>query len=816
MLTKKLPVLLTNNFFLFPKQEGQQLTLEENSNYERKILLQAYKQSNGNLLIIPNKPKLKSTNENSDRGVLAKIILNVSPQIGPELIINSLTKIQIQGVERIKLVNREKDNEVERGEWEVLPDKKLSERKTSEIAEKFLRYYHNILEKTKITTERVPSLTPTKENISYFIDFVTQNSKEIDKLTKWRILVSSDLEERLELLITLPDRKQLDRKIEEETRNHIKNHQDEYYLREKLRVIKKKLGELGGKKGTGDNSEIQDYLEKLEKEPYPEYVKKVVKEEIRRYETMPTYSSESNITKQYIDCLMNLPWWQKSPEMNDLDFAREKLDKNHYGLTEIKKRIIEYLAVQKRTKNLMGEIICLVGPPGVGKTSLASSIAEATGRKFIHISVGGMRDVAEIRGHRRTYIGAMPGRIIQAIKKSQVANPLFLIDEIDKISSDYRGDPVHALLEILDPKQNKEFIDDYLGNDIPYDLSQVMFICTANDIWNLPRPLLDRLEIIRLYSYTEIEKFHIAKEHLIPENLEKYKLTPNEIEFQDETIKDIIKDYTRETGVRELNRKIQTIIRQSILLISEKEIEKVVVTPQSLSTLYFKKKDYEFTSKQKKARRGVATGLAWTEVGGDILLIEVNYVPGKGELILTGNLGEIMKESAQVALAYVKANHQKFQIDPEFFTKHDINIHALEGATPKEGPSAGITLTSAILSALTNQVIPGELGMTGEISLHGRIEKIGGLKEKAIAAHRSGLKEIIIPQANEKDIEDIPLEVRQELKITLAEEYEEVWKKIFITLEKKENENLKPKGKPLAQKKQERQAKISLHRSLDH
>ena len=461
-----------------------------------------------------------------------------------------------------------------------------------------------------------------------------------------------------------------------------------------------------------------------------------------------------------------------------MNFAQQKLDENHFGLSEIKGKVIEYLAAQQKAGKPLNQVICLVGPPGVGKTSLASSIAEATGRKFVSISLGGVRDVAEISGHRRTYIGAMPGKIIQAMKKVQVINPLFLIDEIDKISSyDHRGDPVYALLEVLDPSQNKKFVDNYLGEEVPYNLSEVMFLCTANTL-DLPLPLLDRMEIIRLSSYTEMEKFRIAKEHLLPENLKKYNLNSGEIVFEDQAIRDIIKYYTREAGVRELNRKIQVIVRKFIVRLLQNLENKTVVTPDNLKG-YLKKRIHEFTPKQKNPKAGVVNGLAWTGYGGDILPIEVNLVAGKGELgKLTGSLGKVMKESAEVAFSYVQSyleeNKKIFKKALALLRKQDVNVHAPEGAVEKEGPSAGIALTTAVLSALTNQKVPTDIGMTGEITSKGKVLEIGGLKEKAIAACRSELKTIIIPKSNEKDIEDIPEEIRQELKILPVEEYEEV------------------------------------------
>lgn len=770
----KLPILLLENIFVFPKCDNN-LSLENNV-YWRKIILRAWKSHEGKLLVVPNKEKINDDSENLvPIGTLVKISLNVSGESNLEGIINSMKEVQLRGLERIKITNLEKVDDIWEGDYQVLFEREIDERVLDELTEKFVRYLPEILEKAKLSSlEKLPYMTMMRGNIANLIDFITQNSREIDSLIKWKILASLDLRERLELLIRIPDRQRIEKDIEEATKEEIKNQQEEYYLREKLKAIEKRLKT----KKRGEGSEIGKYLERLEKDPYPNYVKKVVQEEIERYESMPSNSSEANIIKQYVDWIVNLPWWKKTDEIKDLRFARQKLDEKHYGLSEIKERVIEYLAARQKADKPLSQVMCLVGPPGVGKTSLAASIAEATGRKFVSISVGGTRDVAEIQGHRRTYIGAMPGKIIQSMKKVQVINPLFLIDELDKISSDFRGDPAYALLEILDPNQNKKFIDNYLGEEVPYNLSEVMFICTANSL-DLPLPLLDRMEIIFLSSYTEIEKFQIAKEYLIPENLKKYNLTEAEINFEDGTIKEIIKHYTREAGVRELNRKIQTIIRKFIVQLIQKEKEKLVITIDNLKD-YLKKKNYEFTQKQKNPHAGVVTGLAYTGYGGDILLIEVVHYPRKeGELELTGNLGDIMKESAHIALNYIKSNYKKFDVSLEMFSRNGIHIHVPEGSTPKEGPSAGVALTSAIISALTGQIVPRDIGMTGEITLHGHVEAIGGLKEKAIAAHRSELKTIIIPKANERDIEDIPLEIRQNLKIILVEEYEEVWEIIF-------------------------------------
>lgn len=783
----KLPILLLD-IFLFPKCENQLIL--ENNLYWKKIMLHAWNNCDGYLLVIPNKEKINSNSDNfAPVGTLAKINLDISAETNFELIINSLKEIQLRGLERIRIVNLEKKDDLWEGEHQVLREKEIDDKTLEELTEKFVRYLPEILEKAKLTSvEKLPYMTMMRGNIANLIDFIAQNSREIDPLTKWKILVCLDLEERLTMLINIPDRQKIEREIEDATKEEIKSHQEEYYLREKMKAIERRLK---NKKG-GSGSEMSKFLERLEKNPYPNYVKKIVQEEIERYESIPSHSSEANIIKQYVDWLINLPWWKKSNEIKDLNFARQKLEENHYGLSDIKERIIEHLAAQQKANKPLSQVICLIGPPGVGKTSLASSIATATGREFVSISVGGTRDVAEISGHRRTYIGAMPGKIIQAMKKVQVINPLFLIDEIDKISPyDHRGDPAYALLEILDPNQNKKFVDNYLGEEVPYNLSEVMFICTANTL-DLPLPLLDRMEIIHLSSYTEMEKFRIAKDYLIPENLKKYNLTSEEINFEESAIKDIIKHYTRESGVRELNRKIQLIVRKFIVQSIQKPGVKLLVTSDNLPE-YLKKKNYEFTQKQKTPQIGVATGLAYTGYGGDILLIEVVHYPRKeSELELTGNLGEIMKESAHIALNYIKSNCKKFGIDLEVFSQIGIHIHAPEGATPKEGPSAGIALTSAIISALTGQAIPRDIGMTGEITLHGHVEAIGGLKEKAIAAHRSELKTIIIPKANERDIEDIPLEVREKLKIILVEEYEQVWKIIFAKKEKTPTIPLKP------------------------
>jgi ATP-dependent Lon protease len=508
----------------------------------------------------------------------------------------------------------------------------------------------------------------------------------------------------------------------------------------------------------------------------PKEIEEKALPELARYSSTPPAMAESGIIKTYLDFLVALPWKKASRDSNDLKKVQKKLDKNHYGLGTVKDRIVEYLAVKISTKKNPQTILCLVGPPGVGKTSLAISIADALGRKFVKQSLGGVRDESEIRGHRRTYIGALPGRILTGMKNAGTINPVFLLDEIDKMSSDYKGDPASAMLEVLDPEQNAKFSDHYLEEN--YDLSQVLFITTANYLENIPAPLRDRMEIVELSSYTEFEKFNIAKSHLIDKQLKAHGITDKEFSVTDETIYYIIRHYTREAGVRELNRFIGTLIRKGIKEILMEKKTRIDVTLDNVEH-YLGKQRFSHNLADVKDQVGVATGLAYTQFGGDTLSVEVTFFKGKGALSLTGKLGDVMKESAITALSYVKANADKFNIDPTFFDAHDIHVHVPEGATPKDGPSAGITITTAILSAITGKLIDKEVGMTGEMTLRGYVLPIGGLREKSIAAHRSGLKTILIPKENEKDIEDIPTEVRSALKIISVANISEVFEVAF-------------------------------------
>lgn len=576
------------------------------------------------------------------------------------------------------------------------------------------------------------------------------------------LLETLEVNKRLEIILkSIAEEKQIadiDVKLQETVRESTEKSQKEYFLREKMKAIKQELGE----DDASENGE-DAIKEKLAKNPYPDYVKKKVTSELKRYEMMPQASLESSLIKAYIDTLMDVPWYQKTEDNNSLENVQKILDEDHYGLDKVKKRIVEYLAVKQMTGNLKAPILCFYGPPGVGKTSLGKSIARALGRKFFKASLGGISDEAEIRGHRRTYVGAMPGRIIAGMKKVGVVNPVFLLDEVDKLASSYKGDPSSALLEVLDPEQNFAFNDNFLEE--PYDLSNVLFIATANYLENVPAPLRDRLELIEVNSYTEIEKIQIAKNFLVKKQLAANGLTEEQVIFLNSAFECIIEGYTREAGVRELERKIGAICRKIVVdLLTSKDIKQIEVNSEVVKK-YLGVEIFENTKKEKENQVGVVTGLAYTEYGGDILPIEVNYFPGKGGLVLTGKLGEVMKESATIALDYVKANATKYKIDANLFAQNDIHIHVPEGAVPKDGPSAGVAMTVAIISCLTHSFVDANVAMTGEVTLRGNALPIGGLREKSLAALRSGIKTIIVPEENKKSVDELPKEVKDSLKI---------------------------------------------------
>lgn len=558
----------------------------------------------------------------------------------------------------------------------------------------------------------------------------------------------------------------LEKKIGQRVKNSMEKTQKEYYLREQLKAIQKELGDKDGK-----TSEVDQLREKIENSDMPEHILKVALKELGRYEKVPQSSAESSVIRNYLEWLILLPWTKKTQDTIEIKRAEKVLNHDHYGLEKVKERILEYLAVQKLTNTIKGPILCLVGPPGVGKTSLAKSISKAINRNFVRISLGGVRDEAEIRGHRRTYIGAMPGRIIQGMKKAGTVNPVFLLDEIDKMSNDFRGDPSSAMLEVLDPEQNSSFSDHFIEEN--YDLSNVLFIATANNVNSIPGPLLDRMELISIAGYTEVEKLHIAKQHLLPKQLKENGLKKANLQIRENAILKLIRRYTREAGVRGLERQLAKLCRKAAKIIISKEKEKVIVTEKSLEDL-LGKPVFRYGLMEQEDQVGTATGLAYTSAGGDILSIEVTHYPGKGKLTLTGKLGDVMQESAQAAFSYVRSRTKEFNIESNFYEKYDIHIHVPAGATPKDGPSAGITIATALVSSLTGRAIRKEVGMTGEITLRGRVLPIGGLKEKSLSAHRAGLTTLIIPEENEKDIENIPESVRNDLTFITVNHLDQV------------------------------------------
>ncbi|MCL7873478.1 endopeptidase La [Bacillus altitudinis] len=593
---------------------------------------------------------------------------------------------------------------------------------------------------------------------------------------KQEVLETVDVKKRLNRVISLIHNEkevlEIEKKIGQRVKRSMERTQKEYYLREQMKAIQKELGDKEGKTG-----EVSTLMAKIEESGMPDSVRETALKELNRYEKIPSSSAESSVIRNYIDWLINLPWGTYTEDRLDLKLASEILDDEHHGLEKVKERVLEYLAVQKLTNSLKGPILCLAGPPGVGKTSLAKSIAKSLDRKFIRISLGGVRDESEIRGHRRTYVGAMPGRIIRGMSKAGTMNPVFLLDEIDKMSSDFRGDPSSAMLEVLDPEQNHNFSDHYIEET--FDLSQVLFIATANNLATIPGPLRDRMEIITIAGYTEVEKAEIVKDHLLPKQLKEHGLKKGNLQLREAAIYDMIRYYTREAGVRGLERQLAAICRKAARAIVAEDRKRITVTEKNLSE-FLGKRLYRYGQAETTDQVGVVTGLAYTTVGGDTLSIEVSLSPGKGKLLLTGKLGDVMRESAQAAFSYIRSKADELNIDPQFNEKHDIHIHVPEGAVPKDGPSAGITIATALVSALTGRPVSKEVGMTGEITLRGRVLPIGGLKEKALGAHRAGLKTIILPKDNEKDIDDIPESVREGLTFIPVSHLDEVLEKALV------------------------------------
>ena len=673
-----------------------------------------------------------------------------------------LVKLEDDGYEMMASVEPLEDIIGNRMEELTLVKKVVSEfQKVSHLTSSFPQDILNQL------TKGVSAQTLTDQFAQYF---------PLDLNVKQRLLQTTDVNERMVIIIAELAKQQeyseLEATINDKVKEHIDDSQKEYYLREKLRAIKEELGDVSNL--TDDTAELR---EMIENNPYPEHVKEKALEELQRYEMLPPGSGEASVARSYLDWLLKVPWWQKTEDNENLKDVQAILDEDHYGLKKVKERIMEYLAVKQMTGNLNSPIICLVGPPGVGKTSLAKSVARSLGREFVKMSLGGVRDEAEIRGHRRTYLGSLPGRVIQGMKKAGVINPVFLIDEIDKLGYDYKGDPSSALLEVLDPEQNSMFSDHYLEE--PYDLSDVLFIATANYLENIPAPLQDRLEIIELPSYTEVDKVHIALEHLIPKQLGLNGLKDSQFHLKEKEILYLIRHYTREAGVRQLERVIGSLCRKTVLAILNDGKRSVSIN-EKLIHEWLGKDIYEYGTKEKKNQVGVVTGLAYTAFGGDVLSVEVNYFEGKGGLVLTGKLGDVMKESAEIALDYIRAHAKELGINPEFFTKHDIHIHVPEGAVPKDGPSAGVTLTTALVSALCNKPVDANLAMTGEVTLRGNVLPIGGLREKSLAANRAGIQKILIPKANLRDLDDIPDAVKDSVTFIPVEKMSQVLKEALV------------------------------------
>lgn len=620
------------------------------------------------------------------------------------------------------------------------------------------------------------------DNVIEYVDMVS-GYLPISEEKKQEILETLDIKKRIEAIIVFIENEikvvQVQKKLAKKMKKSVDDSQKEFYLREQLKFIQQELGQ--------DDEEtkiIKEYEQKLETMRLPKEVKEKASYELKKLKGMNISSSEGNTIQSYLDWVFDLPWGKNTKERLDINRAEEVLNEEHYGLDDVKERILEYLSVKKMSGTLKGPILCLVGPPGVGKTSIARSIAKAINRKYVRMSLGGMRDEAEIRGHRRTYVGAIPGRIVYSLKEAKSMNPLILLDEIDKLSSDYKGNPGDALLEVLDSEQNKTFRDNYM--ELPIDLSKVLFITTANSLDTIPRPLLDRMEVVEVSGYTYEEKFNIARNHLIPKIFKEYKLNNEVITINDEAIKFVIDGYTRESGVRSLERVISSLIRKSMASILKNDLESMNIDKAKVEELLGTKR-YSFDEKMKEDKVGVVTGMAWTAYGGDTLPVEAMVMSGSGKLQLTGQLGDVMQESAKAAYTYVRANASKYNIEEDFYKTKDIHIHVPEGAVPKDGPSAGVTMVTALVSALSGNKVKCNVAMTGEVTLTGRVLAIGGLKEKSLAAYRMGIDTIIIPKENEKDIEKIPSSVKENLTIITAEEVGEVLNNAIVGDEANEN-----------------------------
>ena len=689
---------------------------------------------------------------------------------------NGIMRAQIEGLYRARILDFRDDGLFIEVDVEEIEEDKTDTKEIQALIRACISKFEDWVKLShKIPPEVMIAVNVAMDDGGILCNVVTNhlNCKYQDKQ---EILGIVDLKSRLEalykLLLQEVEIMELENKIVFDVNKQMNKIQKEYYLREQIKAINKELGE------DDEIAEaIEEYRQKMKEHTYPEYVTEALEKELKRLERTNPASPEMGVIQNYIEWVLDLPWDIENQETIDVKEAQKTLDKHHYGLTKVKERIIEYLSIKALSPDIKAPIVCLVGPPGVGKTSIATSIAQALKRKFVRASLGGVRDEAEIRGHRRTYVGAMPGRIIEGIKNAGSKDPLFLLDEVDKMASDYRGDPVSALLEVLDPEQNSTFSDHYIG--LAFDLSKVMWIITANDLGNIPRPLRDRMEIIMLPSYTEVEKMHIAKEHLLDKVKKANGLKKSQVNMSDEIISKIIEDYTREAGVRELERQLSKACRKAAYKIVTEKKKSVRITKKNITDFLGKAK-YTETKAEKENQVGLCTGLAWTEVGGVILPVEVAVLKGKGNLLLTGQLGDVMKESGRAALTCIRARSEKLKIDEKFYEENDIHVHFPEGAVPKDGPSAGITMTTAIVSALTGKKVRADVAMTGEITLRGKVLPIGGLKEKSLAAYREGIYTVIMPKANERDLDEFAPELKAKMKFIPVETIDEVLKVALV------------------------------------
>ena len=768
-MENRLPFLPTRDLVIFPGivtpvyvgREKSMKTLERVANGQNNKML--FGMQKDTMKEEPNLPEDVYTT-----GVIVNVLQTVKMP-------NKTIKMLVEAEGRVILHDPKEENGEYTSGYTIAETKKADTKEALAVYRKVLEFYEQY---NKFTGKALPEILITlksTKDISSGFDLIA-NNLFIDTKEKQKVLEMFDVEQRglmlLDILTKEIEINEIEKKVEDKVRNKMNDAQKAYYLKEKINAMKEEIQDYTPE---DDNS---DLAERIEKAKLPADVKKKVQEELKKMSKMPGFSAEASVSRNYIETLLDLPWKKTTKDDLNIEKASQILDRDHYGLKEVKERILDYLAVKKLNPKMKGTIICLVGPPGVGKTSLAKSVADSMGRKFVRVSLGGVRDEAEIRGHRRTYIGSMPGRIMKAMKLAGVKNPLVLLDELDKMSSDFKGDPASAMLEVLDPEQNIHFEDHYI--DTPFDLSEVFFLATANDLRNIPEPLIDRMEIITLSSYTEYEKLHIAKQYLVRQMQEENGLKDVKVTISDNVILKIINEYTREAGVRSLKREINNLFRKLARKVVKEGIDKVTVNANNLEKYLGKAKFRPEKLKEKTFKVGIVNGLAWTAVGGVTLEVQGVLIPGKGTLNLTGTLGNVMKESAEVAFTYVKSNFAKYKIDEnEFLEKKNIHLHFPEGATPKDGPSAGITITSAILSVLTGREIRQDIAMTGEITITGEVLPIGGVKEKVIGAHRAGIREVILPEDNRPDITDIPHEVAKDMKIDFIKNYDEVEELVF-------------------------------------